>query len=202
VKVRSGGRRDAQRQSLREALIAARQAMDPAHRAACAAAIESGLERLLDRLSPNSIGFCWPFRGEFDCRPLVTRRIQRGILAALPLIVAPAAPMVFKEWSPQAPMTEGRFGIPVPAAGDTLVPELVLLPLNGFDRLGYRLGYGGGYFDRTLASLSPTPIAVGVGFELARLDSIQPEAHDVPLDYVVTEAGVFVRSEAGLARMG
>ena len=195
----SGGRlRDERRRSLRERLIAAREAIDPARRAACSAAIEAGLEALLDRLSPRSIGFCWPFRGEFDCRPLVARRIGGGARAALPVIVAPAAPMVFREWSPEAEMAEGRFGIPVPADGGILVPELVLLPLNGFDEHGYRLGYGGGYFDRTLASLEPVPTTVGIGFELARLDSIEPNEHDVPLDYVVTEAGVFARRPGGL----
>ena len=199
----SGGRlRDERRRSLRERLIAAREAIDPARRAAYSAAIEAGLEALLDRLSPRSIGFCWPFRGEFDCRALVARRIGGGARAALPVIVAPAAPMVFREWSPGAEMAEGRFGIPVPAEGGILVPELVLLPLNGFDRQGYRLGYGGGYFDRTLASLDPTPLTAGIGFELSRLDSIEPNEHDVPLDYVVTEAGVFARRSGRLTLLG
>ena len=199
----SGGRlRDERRRSLRERLIAAREAIDPERHVAYSAAIEAGLEALHDRLSPRSIGFCWPFRGEFDCRPLVARRIGGGARAALPVIVAPAAPMVFREWSPEAEMAEGRFGIPVPADGGILVPELVLLPLNGFDEHGYRLGYGGGYFDRTLASLEPVPTTAGIGFELARLDSIEPNEHDVPLDYVVTEAGVFARRSGRLALLG
>jgi 5-formyltetrahydrofolate cyclo-ligase len=76
-------------------------------------------------------------------------------------------------------------------SGAWLMPDLILLPLNGFDAAGYRLGYGGGYFDRTLAALSPRPLAVGVGFEINRLDSIQPESHDQRLDWIVTEAGAF-----------
>ena len=70
-----------------------------------------------------------------------------------------------------------------------MIPNIVLLPLVAFDCRGYRLGYGGGYFDRTLAALSPRPFAIGVGFELTRVDSIIPGAHDVPLDVVITDAG-------------
>jgi 5-formyltetrahydrofolate cyclo-ligase len=88
-------------------------------------------------------------------------------------------------------MFADRYGIPTPAHGDFLIPEVLLLPVNGFDAAGYRIGYGGGYFDRTLASLLPRPLVVGVGFELARLDSISPEPHDQRLDAMVTEAGVF-----------
>ena len=89
-----------------------------------------------------------------------------------------------------------RYGIPTPMAGDWLQPELILLPLNGFDAAGYRLGYGGGFFDRTLAALSPRPLAVGVGFEINRLESIHPETHDQRLDWLVTEAGVFKPADA------
>jgi 5,10-methenyltetrahydrofolate synthetase len=88
-------------------------------------------------------------------------------------------------------MIEDRYGIHIPARGETLRPDAILMPLNAFDAAGYRLGYGGGYFDRSLAALSPRPHAVGVGFELARVDSIRPQAHDLPMDAIVTEAGTF-----------
>ena len=71
-----------------------------------------------------------------------------------------------------------------------MLPNIILLPLVAFDRQGFRLGYGGGYFDRTLAALVPRPLAIGVGFELARVADIRPQAHDLPLDAVVTEAGI------------
>jgi 5,10-methenyltetrahydrofolate synthetase len=88
-------------------------------------------------------------------------------------------------------MVEDRYGIHIPARGAALRPDAILMPLNAFDAAGYRLGYGGGYFDRSLAALSPRPRAVGVGFELARIDSIRPQAHDLPMDFIVTEAGGF-----------
>lgn len=86
-------------------------------------------------------------------------------------------------------MTIDRHAIPIPADGAVLVPDVVLLPLVAFDRRGFRLGYGGGYFDRTLAAIVPRPFTVGIGFEIARVDTIQPQQHDIPLDAVVTEAG-------------
>jgi len=193
----------ARRQALRDRLIAAREAMPAGRCRAANAAIEGSLERLLNGLAPEVVGFCWPFRGEFDCRPLIARWVRGGTgrTAALPVIVATAAPMVFREWTPDSLMAEGRFGIPIPADGSTVVPELLLMPLNAFDNQGYRLGYGGGYFDRTLASQRPAPTSVGVGYELARVDSISPDTHDVPLDYVVTEGGLFIRRAGGLEHL-
>lgn len=87
-------------------------------------------------------------------------------------------------------MIADRFGIPVPAYGDFVVPDVLLLPLNAFDDAGYRLGYGGGYFDRTLASIVPRPLAIGVGFTIGRVASIAPQPHDQRLDLIVTEDGV------------
>ncbi len=79
-----------------------------------------------------------------------------------------------------------------PATSERLAPEICLAPLVGWDAEGYRLGYGGGYFDRTLAALAPRPFVVGVGLQSARLDTIAPQPHDVPLSAIVTEAGVQV----------
>jgi 5,10-methenyltetrahydrofolate synthetase len=87
-------------------------------------------------------------------------------------------------------MALDRHGIPIPSAGEELRPNVVLLPLVAFDPQGFRLGYGGGYFDRTLAAMVPRPLAIGVGFELGRVADIRPQAHDIPLDATVTEAGI------------
>jgi len=87
-------------------------------------------------------------------------------------------------------MEKGPFEIPHPAEGPSVTPEALLIPLVGFDDAGHRLGYGGGYYDRTLASLTPRPLAIGLGFELGRLDSLDPRSHDAPMDYIFTEAGL------------
>lgn len=112
-------------------------------------------------------------------------------VAVLPVVQGPQAPLAFARWCPGAAMRDDAYGIAVPQVLEWVQPELVLVPLNAFDPQGFRIGYGGGYFDRTLASLDPPPQTVGVGFELGRVESIHPEPHDRALDWIVTEAGVF-----------
>jgi 5,10-methenyltetrahydrofolate synthetase len=90
-------------------------------------------------------------------------------------------------------LSVGALDIPYPADSAVVVPEIVLLPMNGWDVAGYRLGYGGGYFDRTLAALRPKPLAIGVAYEMARIDTIHPQDWDVPMDWVVTEKGAYRR---------
>mgnify|MGYP001407156688 CR=1 FL=1 len=112
-----------------------------------------------------------------------------GAVAALPVVNAPDQPLAFRPWFPETPLYFDRYGIPTPAEGPWVVPDVLILPLNAFDAQGYRLGYGGGFFDRTLAHLRPRPLAIGVGFEINRVASIAPEAHDQRLDWIFTEAG-------------
>ena len=140
------------------------------------------------------VGFCWPIQNEPDLRPLLAEwraAARPGFAALLPVVVAPATPLAFRAWDERTPLVEDRYGIPYPAEGPFERPEALLIPVNAFDAEGYRLGYGGGFFDRTLAGLEPRPLAIGVGFELARVESIVPGAHDIALDAVVTEAGIF-----------
>ncbi|RQP04459.1 MAG: hypothetical protein D1H97_17770 [Paracoccus sp. BP8] len=100
----------------------------------------------------------------------------------------PASPLAFHRWSPGAPMRRGHWNIPVPASIEAVEPDVVLAPLVGWDGRGYRLGYGGGYFDRTLAARRP--LAVGTGLQSARLATIYPQPHDIPLAAIVTETGL------------
>jgi len=178
------------RAALRREKLAARLALPAVEHAAGSAGIATHLAGLLAPRPPGTLAFCAPVRGEFDARPLAAELLARGWRAAMPVVVATAAPMIFRAWTPDCAMTEDRHGIPIPAAGPLLTPDVVLLPLVAFDPAGYRLGYGGGYFDRTLAALVPRPLAIGVGFELARAADIRPQAHDVRLDAIVTEAAV------------
>jgi 5,10-methenyltetrahydrofolate synthetase len=174
------------RRALRREMVARRAALSDAEHAGLSARI---VEHLLASLPvPGVVAFCWPIKHEPDVRAVVERWAALGAQAALPVVVAEEAPLAFRLWSADTPLVADRYGIPTPAAGDFVRPDTILLPLNGFDSAGYRLGYGGGYFDRTLAALSPRPLAVGVGFEINRLDSIRPESHDQRLDWIVTEA--------------
>ncbi|MCK9284157.1 MAG: 5-formyltetrahydrofolate cyclo-ligase [Rhodocyclaceae bacterium] len=187
----TGANPEAVRSALRRRCLAAREGMPENERALAAVRLAGHLSALLRARPPGTLGFCWPIRGEFDARPLVAELLRAGWRACLPSLPAPAAAMVFHRWTPGAAMQPGRYDIPVPAEAAACVPDTLLLPLVAFDAAGYRLGYGGGYFDRTLAALVPRPLTIGVGFELARVDSTLPQAHDIPADVIVTEIGVF-----------
>jgi 5,10-methenyltetrahydrofolate synthetase len=123
-------------------------------------------------------------------------------LTALPVVVAPKQPLAFREWHPGVELAAGPLDIPYPKASQELTPGAVLLPMNGWDARGYRLGYGGGFFDRTLAAMKKKPVVIGVTYELARMETIHPQSWDIPVDYVVTERGVYRRDEEGLAFLG
>jgi 5-formyltetrahydrofolate cyclo-ligase len=178
------------RAALRRERLDARLALDEKTHAMLSARIESWLEALLAPLPPQILAFCAPVRKEFDARLLAARLIERRWRIAMPVVVAAAAPMSFRNWTTDTAMGLDRHGIPVPAAGEKVLPSIVLLPLVAFDPQGFRLGYGGGYFDRTLAAMVPRPLAIGVGYELGRVADILPRAHDIPLDATVTEAGI------------
>lgn len=187
-------RRLAYRRTLRRESIERRLALSPESCAQLSARLCRHLDAAFPELASMRVVFCWPVQNEPDVRPLLTQwraAATPGFCALLPVVVEENAPLAFRAWSPGTPMTTDRYGIPTPVAGAFVQPEALLLPLNAFDAAGYRIGYGGGYFDRTLATLKPRPLSIGVGFELARVESIRPEAHDSPLDAMVTEAGVF-----------
>lgn len=178
------------RAALRREKLAARMALDEITRAELSARIEAHLATLLAPLAPQTLAFCAPVRGEFDARPLASRLLDRGWQAAMPIVVETEAPMRFRGWTPASTMGVDRYDIPIPLDGPDLVPDVVLLPLLAFDAQGFRLGYGGGYFDRTLAALVPRPLAIGIGYELGRVADIRPQTHDIPVAAIVTEAGI------------
>jgi len=184
------------RAELRGQLIARRLAANVEDRARWNDAIDARIEALLADVPGKIIAFCWPYQSEYDARSLILRLLERGARAALPVVVASRQPMVFRQWTPDTMMLAGVYDIPVPADSPGVVPDVALIALAGFDDAGYRLGYGAGFFDRTLAVIEPRPMMVGVGFELARVPTIYPQWHDVPLNYVVTELGIR-RREAG-----
>ena len=132
-------------------------------------------------------------RNEYDARFLARRLRERGAVTALPLVVAPRTPLAFREWHPGVKLAHGVYDIPYPADGPGVHPTTALVPMNAFDDAGYRLGYGGGFFDRTLAALAERPRVIGVAYELARVPTLHPQPWDVPMDFVVTERGAYAR---------
>ncbi len=186
--------RRAYRHTLRRQLVERRLALSPDSFSLLSATIREHLCNHFPHLSGLRVAFCWPVRNEPDLRPLMSFWLASGapgFAALLPVVTAVDAPLSFRAWTPECPMVEDRYGIPAPAEGAFLLPQALLIPVNAFDAAGFRLGYGGGFFDRTLAALQPAALSIGVGFELARVASVFPEAHDVRLDAMVSEAGVF-----------
>jgi 5-formyltetrahydrofolate cyclo-ligase len=182
--------RDALRTASRRENLAARKALSAARHAQASEAVRAHLEIWLTARTPGILAFCLPIQGEIDCRPMVERLLAIGWQAAMPVVVEKHAPMIFRPWSPSMPMTVDPHGIPVPDTTASVVPDIVLLPLLAFDADGYRLGYGGGYFDRTLAGSRPRPLAIGVGFDLNAVVTTWPGPFDIALDLIATESGV------------
>jgi 5-formyltetrahydrofolate cyclo-ligase len=112
---------------------------------------------------------------------------DRGGRCALPAVVARGKPLVFRPWNLGEPLAKGVWNIPVPATTEHVVPDIVIAPVVGFDRACYRLGYGGGFFDRTLATMKNAPRKLGVGFQQQALPTIHPQPNDVPMDMIITE---------------
>lgn len=143
----------------------------------------------------------WPHRNEYDARPVASRLRATGVRIALPVVTAPATPLLFRAWDTDSVMVAGPQGIPHPEAGPELIPDVLLAPAVGYDLQGYRLGYGGGYFDRTLAALAAQgrrPLTIAAAYELCKLDTLHPQPHDVPMDYVLTERGLYRRDQETL----
>ncbi len=174
----------------RERLVALRMKIAPTERRALGRAIEAHLTALLREIAPRILGAYWPFRAEFDPRPLLARLVEEGVGIALPAVIDIKGPLEYRAWRPGERLVDGIWNIPVPQAREIVLPQAVLVPLVGFDRASFRLGNGGGYFDRTLAALEPKPLAIGVGFEMTAIETIYPQPHDIPMDVIVTEKGV------------
>ncbi|MSQ52772.1 MAG: 5-formyltetrahydrofolate cyclo-ligase [Betaproteobacteria bacterium] len=181
------------RREQRKGLIARREAIEPGQLQAWRRAIDEHLRRGFPGLRGTTLAICWPYRNEYDARHLAAELRASNTTIALPVVVARGAPLQFREWRPGVAMAQGDLGIPYPSATTPCQPRVVLLPMVGFDAGGYRLGYGGGYFDRTLAALHPRPAIIGVAHELARIATIHPQSHDIAVDYLVTERGVYCR---------
>jgi 5-formyltetrahydrofolate cyclo-ligase len=178
---------------LRTAALAAREALSPQQRAAAAEALAA--RKLPMDIAPGTIvsGYS-PIRGELDPVPLMRKLAERGAQLALPAVMARGKSLAFRAWSPSDRLMLGPLGIlePSPAAAE-LIPDIMLVPLAAFDRLGHRIGYGAGHYDFTLAHLRKVKpiVAIGLAFAAQEIEAVPALSHDVALDYVLTETEAF-----------
>ena len=178
---------------LRATALAKRDALTGEQRSAAALAVaERGLPF---EMAPGTVvsGYS-PIRNEIDPTPLMLKLAVQGARLALPTVTARGQSLIFRAWSPNARMVLGSLGIPEPSpAAAEVVPDLMLVPLAAFDRLGHRIGYGAGHYDHTFAHLrkSKAVTGIGLGFAVQEIEAVPALAHDVALDYVLTEAQMF-----------
>lgn len=178
------------RKAERARLIDSRLAIPADARAVMAGKIAEGLDAAIGDVSGRVVSLYWPFRGEPDMRPWIGSVIARGGTIALPIVVEKARPLIFRAYKPGDRLEKGVWNIPIPAEGPAVLPDIVVSPLVGVDPQRYRLGYGGGFFDRTLAAMSAKPLVIGIGYEMQRIPTIYPQPHDIPMDRIVTETTV------------
>lgn len=180
------------RRARRARLIAARD-LPPGERAEATAALTEALDRLIAPAPGMAIAAYWPIRGEPDLRPWMAAAHAAGARILLPVVVEDRAPLDFRAWSPDGPMARDAAKLRVPAGGEAASPDLVLAPLVGVDEALHRLGYGEGFYDRTLSRLEPRPRVVGVGFAGTLLPTIYPMPWDEPMDEVLLSDGTWLR---------
>lgn len=182
---------EAEKALLRKAARARREALDLQFRIDASKSISF---HFFDKVAfgpEDAIAGYWRIRDEVDCQPILVRLMDGGQTVILPVVNGPEEPLEFRVWGADAPLYEAGFGTLAPSdLAPRSEPDLILMPLLGFDKAGTRLGYGGGYYDRTLATMRKKPMLVGLAFSAQGFDHIPREAHDIPLDAVVTENGV------------
>ena len=181
------------RKGERERLIAARLAIPSELRRERSVRIAARLEDALGAVAGLTVSAYWPLRGEPDLRPFLERVAARGGRTALPVVIARGQPLLFRAWARGAPLQRDVYNIPMPAQdAESVQPDVVIAPVVGFDPACYRLGYSGGFFDRTLAALPKRPRVLGVGYSEAAIATLYPLPHDIPMDMVVTEERIVV----------
>lgn len=177
--------------ALRIKAHAARAALPQAMRADAAQAVTQHFFEHVPLVASDIVAAYWRIRDELDCQPILVRLMDSNQTVVLPVVIGSEEPLDLRVWEQGASLYEAGFGTLAPAElAPRAEPDIVLMPLLGFDKRGTRLGYGGGYYDRTLARMSKKPKLIGLAFAAQELDVIPREEHDVPLDAIVTEDGV------------
>ena len=177
--------------ALRIQALAARASLDHAERADAAMAAANHFFASIELQPSDIVAAYWRIRDELDCQPILIRLMDGNQTVVLPVVLGLEEPLELRVWEQGASLYESGFGTLAPSElAPKAEPDIVIMPLLGFDSQGTRLGYGGGYYDRTLAGMKKRPKLIGLAFSAQELEHIPREAHDVPLDAIVTEAGV------------
>lgn len=175
------------RKAERQRLIEERMTLTMAERQIRSDRIAHQLDRAIGRFAGRIVGTYWPFRGEPDLRNWGIEIVERGGRIALPVVIRKGWPLEYRIWTPGDPLERGMGNILAPSRGPAVQPDIVVAPVVGFDEQKYRLGYGGGFFDRTLAAMPRKPRVIGVGYAHSAVPTIYPQHHDIAMDVIVTD---------------
>lgn len=173
----------------RQQLLEQRAALPAAEREQMGGVVIQSVLTELSQVQPTELSLYWPIKSEIDCRPITNALLQAGWLLSVPIIDSATKRLIFARWTPDCEMEVGTWNIPIPRHIEHVEPEVMLIPLVGFDTSGYRLGYGGGYYDRTLEGKSESKIKIGIGYAFSELASIHPHQFDIKMDMIITDAG-------------
>jgi 5-formyltetrahydrofolate cyclo-ligase len=187
------------RKAARQKLLAARSAMTMAAREALSQRLIEQLRPVLEG-RPQPVSFYWPIKAEPDLKPLMRALDAAGVAVCLPVCIKLGEPLRFRPWRKGTKMERGFWDIPVPADPTEVEPRTLIAPIVGYDLKGYRLGYGGGFFDRTLAKFGDAA-AIGIGYGMFRLETIHPQPHDIRMATIVTETGIVAGENAPASKV-
>jgi 5-formyltetrahydrofolate cyclo-ligase len=177
--------------SLRKAAHGARATLSADYRREAALRVATHFLNSVPNSTTQTIAGYWSIRDELDCRPILDALLESATKVILPVVTGPYQPLELRVWEPGVELEKAGFGtFGPPADAPVAIPDVLLMPLLAFDKMGTRLGYGGGYYDRTLASLPKKPRLIGLAFAIQEVDEIPRLDHDVPLDAVITETGL------------
>lgn len=181
--------------TLRVRCLGARKSIPPEQAAASAKALASHLLPQIPPLARIVAGYC-AIHNEIDVRPAMDALYARGVGLCLPIVVGEGRPLIFRRWQPGDPLEKGAYGIDVPLpSAPELIPDAVIVPLAGFDARGFRLGYGAGYYDRSIPLMRARNSAlqlIGAAYSVQQVERIPDGEHDQRMDKIVTEQGVLI----------
>lgn len=173
---------------IRSEALARRDGLSQQTRDKAAENLSEQIYKMRDHIGAGPLSGFWPIRSEIDPRPAMMRFSTLGVALALPVVTG--SELVFRRWLPGEALKNGPFGLSEPFdTAEALDPIAMIVPLSAFDRRGHRIGYGAGFYDKAISRLSShkRPYTIGVGFSVQEIENVPDEAHDIPLDLIITE---------------
>jgi 5-formyltetrahydrofolate cyclo-ligase len=179
--------------ALRQSFMERRLQLLPNDRVSAAEAVSAAFFQNVPLKAETVVAGYWPIKAELDALLLMRALLGKGHKCALPHVTGEGAPLLFRNWDENTPMVTGKYGLTEPANHETLLPDIILVPVLAFDATGHRLGYGMGFYDRTLARLKKQkPIrAIGLAYEMQLYNGLPVEANDVKMDMIITDRNVY-----------